>query len=214
MTNELIEEYSSFVYGISKNFAGYPSRDDLIQAGFLGLIKAKLNYKIEENTKFTTYAYPYILGEMCKLVREDKNIRISRDLIRLKTAIEKATNLLSQKYNRKPTNKEIAFFLELPESEIEKALKTVNMTQSIDETINDDGKEVNLYDLIPSKQLDIDTLISLKEALNELDQKDREMLMYSMNMTQSEIGNMMDMNQVQVSRTLTKIKTKIKNKVA
>lgn len=214
MTNELIEQYSSFVYGIAKNFAGYPSREDLLQAGFLGLIKAKLNYKESEETKFTTYAYSYILGEMCKLVREDKNIRISRDLIRLKNSIEKAVNLLSQKYHRKPTNKEIAFFLELPESEIEKALKTVNMTQSIDEAISNDGKESNLYDLIPSKQLDIDTLVSLKEALNELNQEDRKILSYSMNMTQSEIGHILDMNQVQVSRKLTKIKTKIKEKVA
>ena len=50
--------------------------------------------------------------------------------------------------------------------------------------------------------------------MNKIKDEDRKLLSYSMNMTQSEIGDILDMNQVQVSRKLTKIKTKIKEKVA
>ena len=49
------------------------------------------------NAKFTTYAYPYILGEMRKLVREDKGLKISREITKLNLKIEKAYILLSQK---------------------------------------------------------------------------------------------------------------------
>ena len=215
MTNEFILEYSSYVYGIAKNFEGYKNKEDLIQAGFLGLIKAKLLYKEDANTKFTTYAFTSILGEMCKLVREDKGIKLSRDLVKLKNAIEKAKNYLSQKYLRQPTSEEIAEFLELPVSRINQALKTVNMLQSIDEPICEDGKEMNFYDIIPSKQLDVETLVSLKEALNSLDENSKQILMYSIEqgMSQQEIANIANINQVQVSRTLTKIKTNLKDKI-
>lgn len=216
MTNEFILEYTSYIYGIAKNFEGYKNKEDLIQAGFLGLIKAKLLYKEETNTKFTTYAYTSILGEMCKLVREDKGMKFSRDLIKLKNAIEKTVNILSQQYLRTPTTKEIAYFLEEPEEKIEQALKTINVLQSIDEPITEDGKELNLYDVTPSKQLDIETLVSLKQALNSLDENSKRILMYSINgdMTQQEIAEKLNTNQVQVSRQLTKIKTNLRDKIA
>lgn len=216
MTNEFILEYTSYIYGIAKNFEGYKNKEDLIQAGFLGLIKAKLLYKEEANTKFTTYAYTSILGEMCKLVREDKGMKFSRDLVKLKNAIEKTVNILSQQYLRTPTTKEIAAFLEEPEEKIEQALKTIHVLQSIDEPIVEDGKELNLYDVTPSKQLDIETLVSLKQALNSLDEESKRILMYSINndMTQQEIAEKLNTNQVQISRKLTKIKTNLRDKIA
>lgn len=213
MTNDFIEKYSNYIYGISKKFNGYLNKEDLIQAGFLGLIKAKQNYKEDSNTKFTTYAYPYVIGEMCTLIREDKSIRVNRDIVKLKNAIEKATNFLSQQYLRMPTNLELANFLEVEESEIEKALKTVNLVQSIDISIDSDEKSMNLYDVIPDKETDIDSLISLKEALLKLDDESKKMLLYSLNMNQTELGNIYNMNQVQVSRRLTKIKEKLKKEV-
>jgi RNA polymerase sigma factor (sigma-70 family) len=213
MTNEQIEYYSSYIYGIAKYFDGYKNKEDLYQAGCVGLIEAYQKYKNDGTTKFTTYAYPYILGEMCKLVREDKAIKISRNITRLKKSIDQTISILSQKLLRMPTNKEISEFLEVPLEEIEKALKTVNIIQSIDEAICEDGKELNLYDITPSKQMDIDSLLELKEILNNMDDKNKKILLYSLEMNQTEIGQIFDMNQVQVSRRLTKIKNDIRNKV-
>lgn len=213
MTNELIEEYSSYIYGIAKKFTNYNNKDDLYQAGFMGLIKAYRNYNNSLDTKFTTYAYTYILGEMCKLVREDKNIKISRDKLKLKNQIDKVSNLLSQKYQREPTIKEIASFLEITEKEINE-IKNINEPISMDKAISDNGKELNLYDNIKSNTLDIETLLALKEEINNLSAEEKKILLYSMNMNQTEIGNILNMNQVKVSRNLSKIKTKIKNKIA
>ena len=74
---------------------------------------------------------------------------------------------------------------------------------------------MNFYDIIPSKQLDVETLVSLKEALNSLDENSKQILMYSIEqgMSQQEIANIANINQVQVSRTLTKIKTNLKDKI-
>lgn len=216
MTNDEILEYSNLIYKIASYFSGYKNKDDLYQAGYMGLIMAYKNYKENESTKFTTYAYSYIFGEMCKLVREDKNIKLNRATTRLKMSIEKASNYLSQKNLRKPTNKEIADYLELSLEEVEYALKTVNMFQSIDEPIKGDEKDMSLYDIIQSPDVDVDSLIILKDEMNKLDEESRKLLLYSINtdLSQKELGEIFNKNQVQISRSLTKIKTKIKSNAA
>ena len=38
-----------------------------------------LNYKESYNTKFTSYAYTYIFGEIVKYINESKNFKISKE---------------------------------------------------------------------------------------------------------------------------------------
>lgn len=210
MTNEMVLEYEPYIYGIAKKFENYKNKEDLIQVGFMGLVMALRNYKKDRDSKFTTYAYKYIYGEMCKLVREDKEIKVSRNIVKLKNNIEKARCILSQKLGRDPTNIELATFLEINIDELEEVLKINTSVQSIDKPINSDGKEINLYDVIESKEMDINTLIALKDSLSKLDQTSRKILTYSMNMTEKEVGQHFNMSQVQVSRTLKKIKQNIR----
>ena len=211
MTNENVLKYESYIYGIAKKFENYPSKDDLIQVGYMGLIMALRNYKHNLDTKFTTYAYKYIYGEMCKLVREDKGIKVSTNMLKLKNKIERTRDLLEQKIGRIPTKKELANYLEMSLNELEEVLKINTNIQSIDKPLNDDGKDLNLYDVVSSNEIDINTLIALKESLSNLDAKDKMMLNDSLNMTEREIGDKFDMSQVKVSRTLKKIKQKIRN---
>ena len=156
MTNEQCEEYSKLIYSIASYFEGYRSKEDLYQAGYIGLITAYNNYDDSYNTKFSTYAYTYILGEMKKLVREDKGIKISRNITSLNFKIEKARILLSQKLMRIPTNQELSNFLEISLDMINEASKIVSI-QSFDDPINSDTKEINLYDVIKKDDIDIDT---------------------------------------------------------
>ena len=72
---EIILENQNLIYSITKYFENYKSKEDLFQAGCIGMILAYKNYDDTMNVKFTTYAYPYILGEMRKLIREDKGIK-------------------------------------------------------------------------------------------------------------------------------------------
>ena len=54
--------------------------DDLFQTCYLGLLTAVKNFDLSKNCKFSTYAYSYILGQMKKYMRENKSIKISRDI--------------------------------------------------------------------------------------------------------------------------------------
>ena len=92
---EIIVNNKNLIYSIANYFDTYNNKEDLFQAGCLSIINAYKNFNDSYNIKFTTYAYPYIVGEMKKLIREDKNIKISRDISRLSKKIEEISNVYS-----------------------------------------------------------------------------------------------------------------------
>ncbi len=212
MTNEEIEKYSNLIHSLTHYFEGYKNKEDLYQAGIIGLLEAYKHYDKNHNTKFSTYAYNYIYGEMSKLVREDKNIKVGRNVIKLKNSIEKAKTLLQQKLYREPTIKEISLFLEIDEQDIEYALSITNTT-SIDEVLNNEGKEITYHDIVSDNSMDLNTLIALKQELSNLTPLQKEIMYkrYLDNLSQSEVAKILGLTQVKVSREETKIKTKIKN---
>ena len=166
------------------------------------------------NCKFTTYAYPYILGEMRKLVREDKGIKISREITKLNLKIEKAYILLTQKLMKEPSIEEIANYLEIPEYYVSEAILSLNKIKSIDEPVSNEGKELTLGDVI-GETTNIDDLILLRESLNKLTNDERELInnRYVNNYTQSEVSKRLGMSQVQVSRKEHKVLEKLKQRM-
>lgn len=213
---KLIKENEKLIYKITHFFTNYESKDDLFQVGCIGLIKAYQNYKEGYNTKFTTYAYPYILGEIKKYVREDKGLKVSRDINKLNLKIEKANILLTQRLMREPTIPELANFLGIDEMFIVEALSSNNMIYSLDEPVECKDDTICLYDKIGLvESLDKETLITLKQELMSLDKEEYEIINrhYFKDLTQSEIANELGMNQVQVSRREKKILVKLKDKL-
>lgn len=217
MNNEitnLIIENDRLIYSIANYFKNYNSKDDLYQAGCLGLITAYRKFNPNMNCKFTTYAYPYILGEMRKLVREDKGLKISREITKLNLKIEKAYILLSQKLMKEPSIEEIACFLEIPEFYVSEAMLSLNKIKSFDEPISTDSKEITLQDVI-GKSENVDELIMLKELLQELNTEEKEIInnRYMKDYTQSETSKIVGMSQVQVSRKEQKVLKKLKQRM-
>lgn len=213
---QLIIDNQNLIYKMTHYFKNYNNKDDLFQAGCIGLVKAYKKYDPTFNTKFTTFAFPYILGEMRKFVREDKGIKISKDISKLNFQIEKATNILSQKLMREPSLEELSNFLEIPTYELAQAINSTNKIMSIDEVISNDGKEVTLHDIVKDKQTDLDSLILLRNAIEELNDFEKEIInkRYYSDMTQTEVAEYLGISQVQVSRKEQKVLTKLKNKIA
>lgn len=213
---QIIEENKNLIYSISHYFENYPNKEDLFQAGVMGLITAYKNYDTSFNNKFTTYAYTYILGEMKKFVREDKGIKISRDITKLNLQIEKATILLTQKLMRQPTIKELSNYLEIDEYFIAEARNSINVLQSLDEPLNNDGKQITLYDSVSEQKVtDLDDLIALRRELSLLPELERNLIeqRYMCDMTQTETAEALGMTQVQVSRKEQKVLMKLKDKL-
>ncbi len=215
MTEEkIILDNERLIYSIANSF-NYNSKDDLFQAGCLGIIKAYKRYNPSLNCKFTTYAYPFVLGEMRKLIREDKGIKVSREISKLSLRIEKAYILLSQKLMKEPSITEIANFLEIPEYYVSEALNSLNKIKSLDEPITDSNKDLTLQDVI-GKCDNIDDLIMLKDALNSLSPAEKEIIenRYVKDYTQSQTSKLIGTNQVQISRSEQRILKKLGHKMA
>ena len=210
---EAIYNNQRLVYSIAKYFSNYKNKEDLYQAGYLGIINAYNNYDSSYNCKFSTYAYNYILGEMRKLVRGDKSIKINRSISKMNLLIEKAYMLLTQKYMRIPSFKEIADYLGVEEYYISEAIMSSNPVKSIDEPISEDSS-TSLQEMIGYSD-NIDDLIMLKDSLLTLNEKEKELInnRYMNNLTQTETSNIMNMSQVQVSRKEKKILQKLKSRI-
>ena len=212
---ELVRNNQNLIYSITHNFNGYPNKEDLFQAGALGLIDAYNHFNPDLGVKFTTYAYPYIVGEMYKQVRKDRGVKISRSISKLNLRLEKASILLSQQLMREPTIKELSNFLEVSEYELYEAMNSNHSIKSIDESINEDDKELTLHDVIGEFDNNIDDLILLREELSNLDEFEKTLIQnrYMNDLTQSETSKILGMSQVQVSRKEQKILMKLRDKL-
>lgn len=215
--DELILENQKLVYSIINTyFPNYQNKSDLFQVGCMGLIKASDKYKEGYNTKFSSYAYMFILGEMKKYVREDKGIKLSYDLQKLGYKIEKLRLMLYQKLMREPTTYEISEILGIEEEQVIEALSIPTNIQSLDEPINENGKSISLYDYVSvGDTQDINELIDLKRELEHLSKEERMIIesRYMKDMTQSEAAKILGMSQVQVSRNEKKVLIKLRDRL-
>lgn len=206
---EVILENSNLIYSIASHFGGSQDIDDLFQAGCIGMMEAYKKFDASRGVKFTTFAYPYILGKISEYVRENHTIKLSKDMTRARNKVFKAKLYLTQEFMREPTNEELSEYLNIP---LENLIMLVNYSGegvSLDETYLDD---LSLYDVIASKNIDYNTLIFLKQEIEKLSEPERTIMYerYFEDMTQSEIASGLGLSQVDVSRREKKVLIKLR----
>ncbi len=212
---DIILENQGLIYGIINKYKNYFEFEDLYQVAIMGLIKAYKNYQDIYNTKFTSYAYPYILGEVIKYVNEYRSIKLSKNNKLLYSKILKAREVLSQKLMKEPSNYELSLFLEIDEDIINEAIISNMATDSLDRIIFEDGKNFYLYDKLGYVDMNIENYSLLREIEN-LDEEERQIIIgrYYQDMSQKEVGDSLGMYQVEVSRKEKKILQKLKDKIS
>ena len=207
-------EYENLVYSIISKYGSYFDRDDLYQVGMIGLIDAYRHFDESLGVKFSSYAYYYIVGEVTKFVRENRSVKVSKDVIKLNSSIEKCRDMMRQRLGREPTNMEISLFLEISEDKIGEVSSLMQEVKSLDFCYDED---VSLYNSVMRFDNETrDSVLDLKEAIRNLSSEEKALIdaRYYQDMTQSEISKILGMSQVQVSRREGKILEKLKSKVA
>lgn len=211
---DLIVDNSKLIYSIISKYQSYYDKEDLYQIGVIGMIKAYKNYKKDSNTKFTTYAYTYILGEVLKYVNENKSFKLSKEYLVIYKKISEAKTILTQRLMKVPSNFELSIFLEIDEQVINHIEMITREIDRLDRIINEDGKNLILLDTIKDEKAEtsIDSMM-LYEEINKLPSDERKLLKerYFLDKTQSETAKILGINQVQVSRNEQKILKKLKN---
>lgn len=208
---EELLNYEGLVYGIIQRYTKYFEKDDLYQVGMIGLINAYHNFDSTQGTKFSTYAYYYVLGEVRKYVREAGLVKVSSDLVKLNQSIEKTSEQMSQRLGREPTTTEISLFLEIDEEKIEEArvaaLDVKSLDYSVDEALPEFYNSVASYDKETSPEI-----LDLRRELSRLSDEEKNLIVarYYEDMTQSEASRELGISQVQVSRKEGKILEKLR----
>ena len=193
---KLIEENQKLIYKIASSFYN-ADREDLYQAGVLGLLKAIKKYKKGSNAKFSSYAYEYIYGEMYALVN-NRNIKISKDILKLYKMIEKTRYALCQKNGYVPSDKQIAAFLGIDENKINEAIMAGKEIMSLDMQ-----ELMPVYETIACEEkTNLDDQITISEGLEKLSEDEKKIIKarYYEDMTQNEVAKKLAMTQVMVSR--------------
>lgn len=195
---------------------GY-DRDDLFQLGSIGLIKAIYKFDSSFNVKFSTYAVPMILGEIKRYLRDDGMVKVSRNLKQIAVKSKVTSEMLSKKLGREPTIDEIAKELNIEKEDLVMAIESNVSVEYLHGVIHEEeGNPICLIDKISQKGEDEEEKIVgnilLKEILAKLDKRERQIIMlrYFDDRTQSEIGEILNISQVQVSRIEKKVLAKLK----
>ena len=100
----LVEENQGLIWSIVKRFTGRGYEiEDLYQIGTMGFIKSIRNFDSEFDVKLSTYAVPYMLGEIKRFLRDDGPIKVSRGLKDLNRKITEMQKEYANKFGREPT---------------------------------------------------------------------------------------------------------------
>ncbi len=211
LTDELISSYEKLVYSIISKYSNERNKDDLFQAGMVGIIDASKKYDNSSGIKFTSFAYKYILGEVLKYLREDRNIKISRDLIRDYKRINFIKDHIYKMYGRTANNKELSKLLKMSEERINEVMGYNERELSINMIVSDDEK-ISLEDTISDNR---NNYFELNDALKELSSSEKRLIYerYYENKTQTEIAKEKNISQVKVYRYERKILDKLKDKM-
>lgn len=219
MRDKLLKENSNLVHSICSKYTNYMDKEDLYQVGMIGLIKAYNNFDSKKDVKFSTYAFNYVVGEVNNYVRENKSVKLSRDLIRLGRKINEYINKHYEVRGYEPSINEIASILSISKARVIGAIEASNMvkSKSLDSFIDGDEKNLTLLDMTPANENNVskEEMMDLKEAFKYLSYEEKNLVInrYFKDLTQSEVAEILGVNQVYVSRLEKKALTKMKSKM-
>ena len=196
--------------------------DDLVQVGYLGLLKAIDRFDPERGLEFTTYATPTILGEIKRHFRDKGwSVRVPRRLQELSAKVNQATDTLTTRLQRSPTVQEIAEYLDASVDEVLEAMESSSAYSSVplEGTGSQEGDDTpSVLDRYASEDSALaftDDRLVIEEALKGFSPREREVieLRFLKGMTQIEIAEKLGISQVQVSRLLRRTLKKIQDKI-
>jgi RNA polymerase sigma-B factor len=222
--NTLIEMNLTLVRFAARRFRnrGNGDMEDVVQVGTIGLIKAIDRFDLTREVEFTSFAIPYIVGEIKRFFRDTTwAVHVPRRLQELRVDLSKSKETLTVELGRTPTVKELAAHLNLTDDEVIDGLIAANgyTAGSIDtpggEAETDGGAPKyadTMGDTDPALEL-FEDLHTLGPLLRGLDDRERAIIemRFGQELTQAEIGRELHVSQMHVSRLLSRTLTKLRS---
>lgn len=211
MNNKIVENNIGLVKSCISRFSYHISDyDDLFQAGCLGLTKASIRFDNMRGTKFSSYAVPYILGEIKNFFDKNGKVKVSKITKKNYRLIQNKKEEFIKTYNREPSLKEISEILNISIEEILEALEYSKPILSTDEDNNLNSSFEESHEKNVSDKIDVQKAI---KSLNEIERKIINMRFFKLK-TQSDSAKILGMTQVQISRKEKKILKILREKLS
>ncbi|MFI7382190.1 SigB/SigF/SigG family RNA polymerase sigma factor [Streptomyces sp. NPDC049813] len=220
--NVLIEMNLSLVTYAASRFRhrGPQEMEDIVQVGTIGLIKAIDRFELTREVEFTSFAVPYITGEIKRFFRDTSwAVHVPRRLQEARIELSKATEELRTRLGRTPSTAELAELMQLDVAEVAEAQKASNgyNSVSLDAAVNgaDDESDTMLADFIgiDEERFElVDNFHALAPLIAELDERDRTLvhLRFVEEQTQQQIADQLGCSQMHVSRLITRLVAKLR----
>ncbi len=202
------------------NGRGY-ELEDLYQVACVGFIKSIKRFDINFDVKLSTYAVPYMIGEIKKYIRDDGPVKISRTIKELSIKIKELQREYFYKKGEDISINQIAKELKTSKEDVIMAMESSNTVESIESssyTNQKDGNSVSLLETL-SNQKDEEEIITnklaIKQLIENLDKQEKEIILlrFYKEKTQSEVAKILGISQVQVSRMERKVLGNMRNKL-
>ena len=218
----LVDRYQKLVRSCVRQYRGSPEpTEDLMQVGYVGLLKAINNYDPEVGDSLSAYAQPCVSGEIKRHFRDKRwQIHVRRSAQELLLALRKASEDLTQQLGRPPTEQELGERLGVSQDDMQEARQAdlVFSTYSLDAPMSDRDDPALLADMLGDDDpamahtVDMESVNAHWEELPEREQRILVMRFYG-NLTQTEIGDKLGISQMHVSRLLARALSHLKSRL-
>jgi RNA polymerase sigma-B factor len=209
----LVTRYQSLVRSCVLRYRDSPEPvEDLMQAGYVGLLKAINNFDPALGPNLAAYAQPCVSGEIKRHFRDKRwQIRVKRSAQELLLRLRRARSELAQELGHSPTDQELATHLGVTLEELHDAQRAdmVFHSHSLDAPLYGQDEQASLADLIGEDDprvehtLDMEAVLTHWSDLPEREQRILTLRFYG-NLTQAEIGDKLGISQMHVSRLLAR----------
>jgi RNA polymerase sigma-B factor len=206
----LVTRYQPLVRACVQRYRGSSEpQEELMQVGYVGLLKAINNFDPAVGTSLASYAQPCVSGEIKRHFRDRRwQVHVKRSLQELRLEIRKATAELTAKLGRAPADAELARLLAISEDDVREARRAelAFHAASLDSPVGEPGA-ATLADLLGSEDPQLEHVIDMQavwEHWGDLPERAQRLLLMRFygNMTQAEIGARLGISQMHVSRLL------------
>ena len=177
--SRLVENNQGLIWNIVKRFTGRGyETEDLYQIGCMGFIKAMKRFCVNYEVQVSTYAVPYILGEIKRYIRDDGMIKVSRSTKELAIKIRELQKEYLAKTGEEITILEMAERLKVPKEEITYAMDSLRPVSSIYEETSDDDTR-SILDKMPNVKDETNHIvnkIALKQLIEKLEDREKQII--------------------------------------
>jgi RNA polymerase sigma-B factor len=219
--DQLVERFLPLARQLARRYqrASEPL-DDLLQVASLGLIKAIDRFDPDREIAFSSYAVPTILGEIKRYFRDRTwAVRVPRDLQELTLRVDRAVGELSDELRRQPSVKEIGAAIGVDEEEVLEALQAGGAYRAVSFDAPRTGGDEDVATVGDSVGIDehgfdrAEERATIQQLMATVTPREREVLKmrFEQDMTQAEIGAVIGVSQMQVSRVIRRALERLRN---